>query len=139
MIRSFVGAMMGIAFIGCTQSPPEYLDPPAAAPVVASPQVMADSEGEGPGALPDGAVRIDPLPNCEPGQVTTLHWTDEAVAQGPIRFWIEGDPPALFAESGSVGSKQTGAWAHPGQRFRVTDASGRTLARLVVESEIACD
>lgn len=139
VVRSFVGAMLGIALIGCTQSPPEYLEPPAAAPVVASPQVAADSQGAARGALPDGAVRIDPLPNCEAGQVTTLHWTEAAVAAGPIRFWIDGEPPALFAESASAGSKQTGAWAHQGQRFLVTDASGRTLAHLVVESEIACD
>jgi hypothetical protein len=139
VVRSFVGAMLGIALIGCTQSPPEYLEPPAAAPVVASPPVAADSEREAPGALPDGAVRIDPLPSCEPGQVTTLYWTDEAVAQGPIRFWIEGDPPALFAESASAGSKQTGAWAQHGQRVFVTDAFGNTLARLVVESERMCD
>lgn len=136
VVRPLIAALIGLALAACTQSPPDYLEPPTAAP--ATPVAPAADEAVV-RPLPDGAIRIDPLPSCEPGQVTTLHWTDEAVARGPIRFWIEGDPPALFAESASAGSKQTGAWAQNGQRFLVTDLSGRKLARLVVESETTCD
>jgi hypothetical protein len=136
VVRPLAAAWMGLVLVGCTQSPPDYFEPPTAAP--ATPVAPAADEAVV-RPLPDGAVRIDPLPSCEPGQVTTLYWTDEAVAQGPIRFWIDGDPPALFAESASAGTKQTGAWAQHGQRFFVTDVSGNTLARLVVESEATCD
>ena len=136
VVRPLVATWMGLVLVACTQSPPDYLEPPSAA--LATPVAPAADEAVV-RPLPDGAVRIDPLPSCEPGQVTTLHWTEAAVAQGSIQFWIEGDPPALFAESASAGSKHTGAWAHHGQRFFVTDAYGNTVARLVVESETTCD
>ncbi len=138
--RPFAAVALGIALVACTQSPPDYLESPTTGPVGGA---VTHSPPEGDEAavipLPEGAVRIDPLATCEAGQVTTVHWTDAAVANGPIKFWIEGDPPALFAESASAGSKQTGAWAQIGQVFRVTDASGRTLARVVVEADARCD
>lgn len=138
VIRPLVAALIGLGLAACTQSPPEYLEPAATAEATATPTAPSEGDAEA-ASLPEGAVRVDPVPNCEPGQVTTLHWTEAAVAQGPIRFWIDGDPPALFAESASAGTKQTGAWAQHGQRFFVTDASGNTVARLVVESETTCD
>lgn len=138
--RTMAVVVAGLALLGCSETPPAYLEtPPEPRPPMLAPAAGTDAGDAPKPMLPDGAIRIDPLPSCEAGQVTTLHWSDAAVASGPIRFWIEGDPPALFAESASAGSKQTGPWASPGQRFLVTDAAGRTLVRLVVEAEVPCE
>jgi len=130
---------------GCVQDPPEYLDSPESAEV-ADPVTDAAAELSAPAVdasaealLPPEAFRIDPLKSCDAGQVTTLHWTDAAVAFGPIRIWADGDPPGLFAESASAGSKTTGAWVSPGARFWITDSADRILAQREVESEIPCD
>lgn len=133
---------------GCVQDPPEPPNSPESLepPVVADPvtDVVAESstpavDASAEALLPPEAFRIDPLKSCDAGQVTTLHWTDAAVAFGHIRIWADGNPPGLFAKSASAGSKTTGAWVSPGARFWITDSADRILARREVESEIPCD
>jgi len=130
---------------GCVQEPPEPMDSTESAEL-ADPVTDEVAESSAPALdasaealLPPDAFRIDPLKSCEAGQVTTLHWTDAAVASGHIRIWADGNPPGLFAESASAGSQTTGAWVSPGARFWITDSADRILAQREVESEIPCD
>jgi len=140
VLRVLATAIAGLVLGACAESPPAYLDPPASTqPALQAPTVPVDTGAESSPAWAEGAIRIDPLASCHAGQVTTIHWTEAAVANGPIQLWIEDDPPGMFAKIGAAGSKQTGEWASPGQRFFVTDLSGRVLARLVVEAEVPCD
>lgn len=79
-----------------------------------------------------GLMWLEPLATCEKGQVSTLHWERELLAQGPveIRFGEAPDGP-LFGRVGSGGEKATGAWLKPGAVFVARSDDGTELARAV--------
>lgn len=77
----------------------------------------------------------DPLATCDDKQVTTLHWSKEALALGAVRIELgTGAEPGTFALLGAEGQKETGAWASPGQIFVMrTHADNVERARVVLE------
>lgn len=153
MKKILIAAAITFMFAGCSQEPPQSLDKPAAPASPTSPTEPADVVESPPAAgadvveddaaygfaVPDGAIWVDPLSNCEGNQVTTVHWNEDAVANGAIRIWIEGPTPGLFAQAGAAGSKETGRWAAPGMTFRITDVNDRELAKVVVSANVQCD
>lgn len=84
---------------------------------------------------------LDTLPECDPDQhVGKIHWSEQAVAQGPVTIEL-GDEPgaAIFAQVGTAGSKDTGPWAARGQVIVMRAADGVVLSRQAFQGPEGCE
>lgn len=96
------------------------------------PPLSDDVEESASASTQRASLRIEPLASCEAGQVSTLQWGAQLLAQGPVEIRIgeeiDGD---LFARAGAPGNKQTGPWLAIGTVFIARTADGTEVGRAV--------
>lgn len=80
----------------------------------------------------------DPLPTCDGKQVTKIHWSKKAVADGPASIELGDTNPGIFARIGDVGEKMSGEWAAPGGVIVLRGDDGVARARLVLKGPASC-
>jgi hypothetical protein len=65
-----------------------------------------------------------------------VSWDATMARVSTVKIWVQepGKEPKLWAATGVVGNKVSGAWMTDGGAFILTDAGGRELARLVMHA-----
>lgn len=81
---------------------------------------------------------LEPLARCGKKQVSTVHWSKEAVASGEVSIELGDDSSSIFARVGSAGEKKTGAWARPGLSVSLRGANGKIIARQIFNTKNKC-
>lgn len=129
-----------LALAACSQEAQPTNAAPAAAEAAEATPPAASAEVTDSAPVAAAMIWADPLPTCEGKQITTVYWSKEALAAGPVRIEIgEGTEPGLFASVGAEGSKATGPWAAPGIVFVVRAASdGAERGRVVLAGPGVC-
>lgn len=121
---------------GCDRAPaPQGEAAPQAPAAAQAPAATAPAELR---EFGETLLWADPLSSCSDGQTTTIHWSKEAVAQGPASIELGDENPGIFARVGDEGRKETGPWAYPGAVVTVRGDDGALRARLVMKGPGDC-
>lgn len=111
---------------------------PQTNPTAAAPAPVAAPEPAAPTEFGETLLWIDALKACGGGQVTTIHWSKEAVAKGPASIELGDENPGVFARIGGEGQKETGPWAYPGGAVLLRGDDGEVRARQIFKGPENC-
>lgn len=129
-------AALGLV-VACDRAPaPQEAAPAANATAAATP--VAPVQPKAAAEFGETLLWLDPLPACGGGQVTKIHWSKEAVAEGPASIELGETNPGVFARIGGPGNKETGTWAYPGGVVILRGDDGKVRARQVFKGPENC-
>lgn len=128
---------LATAVAGCTRAPaPDDMTNPAGGSETAA--AAAEAATAPIAEFGETLLWADPLPTCEEQQITTVHWSEEAVAKGPASIELGDNNPGVFARIGEAGEKVTGPWASPGGVVVLRGDDGQARARLLFKGPEDC-